>query len=466
MLTQSKSARKRLALLLSGTLALCALARGSAACAQPIRTTDETQYLLFSLQADVFAADPGAVFGLIDAEVSELVARIGGTGDGKFRRLGFFLVLAPWLLDKLAPEKVPVVVRAAFQVARKRQVAVYFAIESHYFWDTRPDLWNFFDPSGPGYDPENKNNVEWTDWQGSPYPARFLDWGTPQQLPPHMCYACPKIRSEVARLVAELIGPPLQAGLDELAGSGDQDLFAGVTVTSEPSVDNYSVIDFVDPPLGRFMAERQAPKQRLGYNALTRSGYTQANPPSDVGAAFGEVNREFAAHWARQLVWAGLPASKLYTHVAGGAAVKGWPGLDFTNAPLSAAFTDSSRPGWTTYPVGPLANNLEPIYDELARQGSPHWGGTEASPGIAGSGVSPYEYLRWHFDHGAVLVVMNTGATSGDLSQALRNAVWGDEAVAAYRRFFSEVGEVPHRPLVHPPAGRGDARRINPRPAP
>ena len=429
----------------------------------PIRTTDETQYLLFGVSGDLFCADAGAVFGLLDAQVSDFVDRIGQAGDGRFRRLGFFLVLAPWILDRRCPDSLPIVIREAFHVARQHRVAVYFAIESHYFWDSRPDLWNFFDPSGPGYDPQNTNNVEWTDWSGTGYPARFLDWGTPQKLAPHMCYSCPKIRSEVARLVAQQLGPPIKAGLDELAASGLSDLFAGVTVTSEPSVDNYEVVDGLDPALGQFMDQLHAPKVRLGYNALTQAGYSAAHPPQDILAALGEINRQFAALWAEQLVRAGLPSSKLYTHVAGAAGVPGWPGLDFTNAPLGAAFNDFSRPGWTTYPVGPLAQDFSPIYEELEKHGYPHWGGTEASP-LGASGVSPYEYLRRHFDYGATVVVMNTGASSADLSGQLQDAVWGPDAIAAYRRFFSEVGEAPGRPPIHRAPGRGKAHRLDPRP--
>lgn len=426
---------------------------------QPIQTTDETQYLLFGIHTDVFDADSDAVSGLLDADVSSMVSRIKATGDGRFRKLGFYLVLEPWLMERAYHEKLPLVIREAFQVARREDVAVYFAIESHYFWQTRPDLWNFFDRAGPGYDPENKNNVEWSDWKGTAFPYRFLNWGTPEKLAPHMCYACPRIRSEVGRLVAQFLAPPIVAGIGELRAAGKGLLFAGITVTSEPSIDNYSIIDSLDPALGQYMDQLGAPKVRLGYNALTRSGYTEANPPPDLVTALGEINRQFAAHWAQQLVAAGVPPSKLYTHLAAPAGMP--PPLDFTNAPLSAAFNDFSRPGFTTYPIGLLGHGFEPIYDELSRHGSHHWGGTEASPSVGGSAIPTYEYLRWHFDHGATVVVMNTGASSADLSEKLQGAVWGPEAIAAYRRFLSEAAS--DRPLIERPRKPGSPRRIAPR---
>jgi len=196
------------------------------------------------------------------------------------------------------------------------------------------------------------------------------------------------------------------------------------------------------------MDSLHAPKLRIGYNSLTRAGYAASNPPQDFPSALGEINRRFASDWAKALVSDGIPSSKLYTHVAGGGGVPGWPAYDYFNAPLSAAFADFARPGWTTYPVGPLANDFEPIYDELARHGNPPWGATESSP-LFGAEIEPYEYLRRHFDHGAVLVFMNTAASDPELSHALERGVWGPAAIAAYRRFFSEASC--RTPLLLPP---------------
>lgn len=419
-----------------------------------IRTSSETQYLVFQVPMDgIFDVADKDVFGIIDGAVADLVLRVGTTGDGCHRRLGFMVLLPAWIADRLFPERVPIVLREAFRVAARRGVAVHVAIESHYFWGSRPDLWNYFDPSSPGYSPDNRENVEWSDWSGTPYSARFLDWGTPQVLSPHMCYACPKIRSEVARIVREIIGAPLKTGIDGLAAAGLDDLFSGVTVTSEPSVDNYGVVDVADPALARFMDSLQAPKVRLGYNALTRIGYGASNDPRDFPSALGEINRQFASDWAKALVLGGILPTKLYTHVAGAAGVPGWPAYEYINAPLSAAFADFARPGWTTYPIGPLASGFEPIYEELDRHGNPPWGGTESSPSLGfGTEIEPYEYLRWHFDHGAVLVLMNTGASDPVLSAALDRAVWGPAAIAAYRRFLTEATCA--APVVPPPARR------------
>ncbi|HEX9476837.1 MAG TPA: hypothetical protein VGA41_09270 [Candidatus Dormibacteraeota bacterium] len=70
------------------------------------------------------------------------------------------------------------------------------------------------------------------------------------------------------------------------------------------------------------------------------------------------------------------------------------PALDFTNAPLWVAFNELSR-------------------------------------------LPAYEYLRRHFDFGATVVVLNTGATSAGLTDALTQAVFGRDALDAYARFLA-----------------------------
>ncbi len=367
--------------------------RTSAAAGAPIHGSDEVQYLSFGVRVNGLfeltgpgSGDPQRIYSLIDASVSELVARIGANGDGRSRQLGFMLVLAPWMVEALWPGKMVTVVEQAFRIAAERNVAVHLSLETHYFWDARPDLWNFYDAQAPGYDPGNQANVEWAGWSGPPCPYRYVDWGTPQRLVPHMCYTSARVRSEIARLAA-LVGGAVERELETLRASGKGGLFSGITVSSEPSLDDYTHIDRIDPAMGQLMDQDGAPKVRLGYCALTNAGYS--------------------------------------------------PALDFTNAPLWVAFNEISRPGFTTYPWEQLRNGFDPIYQELAAHGSPHWGGTESAP-FDGSGPVPaYEYLRRHFDFGATVVVLNTGATSVGLTDALTQAVFGPDALDAYARFLA-----------------------------
>src|SRR5664279_4611592 len=77
------------------------------------------------------------------------------------------------------------------------------------------------------------------------------------------------------------------------------------------------------------------------------------------------------------------------------------------------------RPGWTTYPVGLLAAGFGALYGELQKRGNPPWGGVEANAGMAGGAVDWETYLGWHYNHGATLVAINTGATGQELPDLL-----------------------------------------------
>ena len=41
---------------------------------------------------------------------------------------------------------------------------VLITLDGQNWWQQRPDLWNWWDPALPGYNPSNAFNVEWTGW--------------------------------------------------------------------------------------------------------------------------------------------------------------------------------------------------------------------------------------------------------------------------------------------------------------
>ena len=407
-----------------------------------LRKTEETQYLILPVR------QAGSLYGgqtiSFEKAIERVVEKLGKTEDAKKRNWGFHLIIPAWRFDPKHSENkradIARAVRDAFDVAIRYNVAVHFTVETHE-WGNRPDLWNYSDKNKPGYDPNNKANVEWIDFDGTPHPHRYRDWGTAERMPPVICYNSPAVLKEVSRLVNEVVAPPLIKGLEKLKKQGKGHLLSGVTVGAEPSLPNYENIDRINPRISKLMDQDKSPKARLGYNALTNKGYSKDNPPEDFGRALAQVNREYVSYWSRQLFNAGIPSGKMYTHIAAGAGVIGSPMVEFTNAPIEIAFNDYSRPGWTTYPVGPLRNDFEALYAELERHGNPHWASTEASPTMGPPGgknaVTMKDYLARHFDYGATVVVFNTGATSKELSESLTQGVWGEPAVNAYRAFLN-----------------------------
>ncbi|WP_158231022.1 hypothetical protein [Rhodopirellula bahusiensis] len=406
------------------------------------RQADETHYIILPVP------EAGHLHGgnveAFEKGILRTKQQLGQVADPTKHNWGFHLMLPAWRFDpehlfnpNASKQIMSRSIEGAIDVALRHDVAVYITIEN-LEWENRPDLWNFSDESRPGYDPDNTQNVEWMDWDGAPHPHRYRDWGRPEQMPPVICYNSPTVRREVSRLAQNVIGPAITAGIKKLADANKQHLFAGVTVGAEPALPNYSVIDKVNPRIAEKMQRDGVPRRRLGYNALTNLGYSKVNPPADFAEALAKVNQDYISLWANHLAKAGVPSSRMYSHVAAGAGVIGSPGVEFTNAPISIAFAESCRPGWTSYPVGPLQNDFGLLYEALAEHGNPPWASTEATPsGFGPEGVPMREYLQRHFDFGASVVVFNTGATEPDFAGRLHHAVWGEDAILAYRQFIS-----------------------------
>ena len=396
-------------------------------------TQDGTQYLVFGIPADVY--DPGKdVHGNLDQLVTPLINRVDTTGDSK-HRLGYMIVLPVWFSDsRMGGDQAHIekIIKEAFAVAKSRDVAVYFTLYSFTRWPGQ--MWNWYNPAQPGYNPENKKNVEWTDWSGTPTKNRYSLQEGETRMAPVMCYNSPKVLSEVSYIVSKVLGPALLRGVRDLKSAGKEDLFGGITLSEELSLDDYSGIDKLNPTLGAMMTKDGALKARLGYCALTNLGYSEDKPPADYPAALAKINQEYSAYWGKQLTQAGVPKSKLYTHVAPATDAAY---LQYTNAPIETAFNDYSNPGWTTYAAGPIANNFNVLYKALAEHGNPHWGATETSPtSMNGKPLNPERFLAWHFNHGATLIVMNAADTSAG-GQAIGKDMWSTASIAAYKKFLA-----------------------------
>lgn len=356
-------------------------------------------------------------------QAPDLIKAIGAQGDGRTRLLGFGFPCAAFAQEKQVPDNI----HRAFAIARRYNLAVMLHFDFHIEWSNRPDLWNWFDPHKPGYNPGNRRNVEWFGWDGPPARARYLNWGEVQRMPPPICFTSKAVRAEWTRLIRDVIAPPLKEELAALEREGKGRLFAGILVGSEPAFDNYS---HTDPETAKRVAEDGAPTGQLGYRALLDRGYSKDHPPAEIHAALGKVIQETVAFWCKEFVQAGFPARKLYPHIPAGAS------METTSTPVAAAFNAWSRPGWSTYPVGPLQRNFRLLYAALKKHDSPPWGGVEANVGFPGTLVDWDSYLGWHYNHGADLVAINTGATGTELPAQLERSAFSPEALAAYRRFL------------------------------
>src|SRR5262249_36551880 len=171
--------------------------------------------------------------------IDGVARRLGTTGDGKTRQLGVGDGIPVWVSDQ---SKITERIKMRFDMAKQTNTSVHFNVDDHIGWDQRPDLWNWYDPEKKGYNQDNRKNVEWYDWEGTPNKRRYITPdGAPSQTP-HMCYNSPAIQKEIARIISQVVGPALRKEIDKLNQENKEYLFAGITVGAEAGFDDYSVV--------------------------------------------------------------------------------------------------------------------------------------------------------------------------------------------------------------------------------
>jgi hypothetical protein len=312
-------------------------------------------------------------------------------------------------------------------------VAVGFHIDDSMFWARRKDLLS--DP----------NNIEASDWDGTPCTGRRLDWQTgpgakPDAAPPQMCFNSKAILREVQQR-STLLGKAIQAGVDRLQQQNRPELFAGVIAGSETMLGQ-------DFKTGRY----------LGFRALLNRGFSREHPPVDIDLERGKVVQEFIDRWTDGLAAAGVSPEKIYSHVtfvSRRVFDAGDPDSRITYsqhnhfAPPSVAFGPHHRPGFSTYPQ---PGNFDQIYQELAGHKQVGWASCEGTnlqlgTGPGQSGMNMETYLSKMFNHGATLVNIFSWGIGGEAhrNMSFRVVTEGEPSLQAYRKFLK--GE----PLIEAP---------------
>jgi hypothetical protein len=390
-------------------------------------TGSETRYLAF--QVFEGGPDPAIPFDRVlvytprekvAAVVRDFVSTIGVTGGARTK---LALMLGPIAFDHTDAE-VRQIIEDGFAIAAAEGIAVGFHLDDSMFWSRRTDL--ITDP----------DNVEWTDFSGSRSSGLLLNWASP---PARMVFNAPRIRAEVTRRARDVIGAAIASHVARLRAAGKEWQFAGVIAGWETH-----------------MGQDAVTKSRVGFHALSNRGFGPGRPPADVNAEIASIVGEFIGLWTSGLAQAGIDRTRIYTHVAFVsrayfATLSAPPGLTYEGlldfAPSSqrpsVAFDSNARPGFSTYP---LVGVFEQIQEERDRRGGPTWASAEGTNVVPGSGVgssrmSMETYLARHFNHGAALVTIFSWGIGGPAvknTDPFRIVTEGPDALSAYRKFLAQ----------------------------
>ena len=253
---------------------------------QPADVPQPTQYILFN-RAPGQGMYQGRPETLGRRQFDEVLAEFPNR-PGAPIQTGLSFVFSPF---RTPPETTVKALRIFLEAAEQTETPIVVQIDLEHWWQARPDLWNWWDPEQPGYDPANRENVEWTGW--SPDAAikiAWRNWGRQIRVLPPPNFASPRYlaacREELRRLV------PVVLAWHEKLPEEKKHLFVGIKLGHETSIG----VNAFHLPDGNALLEKPAdedPKVKLdhtdlpsrgmaltGYAALKTSGIRTSGEPT------------------------------------------------------------------------------------------------------------------------------------------------------------------------------------------
>ena len=259
------------------------------------------------------------------------------------------------------------------------EIPVLVQLDAVTFMDARPDLWNWWDPAGEGYDPANKNNVEWTSWSDDDaVKLGWLNWGQQIRLNPMPNLMSPEYRQAVDEQMGEFI--EIVMDWYENLPADKKWLFAGIKSTGEmaigvnnwyyPGGNSYLDQDPAnDPQTGINMYDFPSRGvQTIGYAALKTGGIKSSG--LITGDDIAQLARKHSEIVSKLCADHGVPRELVFAH-AGGA------GKD-----LEACLNEYACPSWSFYGAAATQpKNFNEALSLLESSDAPYFGIAEWSVG-------------------------------------------------------------------------------------
>ncbi len=262
-------------------------------------------------------------------------------------------------------------------LAAETDTPVFIQLDGDNWWGARPDLWNWWDPARPGYDPANRVNVEWTGWDpAQAVKIAWRNWGRQIRVLPPPNLASPRYR-QACQEKLRLLVPQVLTWWRQLPDNR-KDLFVGLKVGHESSIGvnawhypggndllNRPAAD--DPQTGLKAEEPPARGvSQIGYAAVKTAGLRSSGSITEDDLA--EVVRRHLDDLSRQAAALGVPRERLFTHGAG------WKDGEKLYRAATNAY---ACPGWSFYrhaadPAGDPA-----VQECLRHSDAPFWAAVE-----------------------------------------------------------------------------------------
>jgi len=287
---------------------------------------------------------------------------------------GVSFIFSPF---RTAPQTTLAALRVFLAAAEQTNTPVLVQIDTEHWWDARPDLWNWWDPTKPGYNPDNRGNVEWTDW--SPDTAvkiAWRNWGRQIRVLPPPNLASPAYtaacREEIRRLI------PVVLAWHHQLPAARKHLLIGIKLGHETSI---GVNAYHYPNGNELLAEPAAADPvrhltntevlargmaQLGHAALKSSGIRTSGTPTE--GELRDVARGYLAMLCREAAQAGVPRERLFAHGAR------WKASELI---LDVPVNPHACPAWKFHQATARPRRDAGVQRNLATSDAPYWAATE-----------------------------------------------------------------------------------------
>jgi len=262
-------------------------------------------------------------------------------------------------------------------LAQRHQIPIVVQLDGEQWWSGRPDLWNWWDPNQPGYDPQNRYNVEWSGW-GPEHAIKIAwrNWGRQIRVLPPPNFMSPPYRQACHDEMHVLVPQVLDwwKGLP----SDQKHLLIGIKLGWESAIG----VNSFHYPNGNALLDRpesEDPQSGLntdltpsrgvttiGYAAVTTAGLATQGELTEAHQV--EIVRGHLEDLCALAAKLGVPREKLFTHVAG------WKDEELL---YDAAFNEHSCPGWSFYKHASDPTQDKGVQRVLDRSAAPHWAAVE-----------------------------------------------------------------------------------------
>jgi hypothetical protein len=267
--------------------------------------------------------------------------------------------------------------RRVLELARETDTPVLIQLDGENWWDARPDLWNWWDPALPGYDPANRENVEWSGWTPDhALKIAWRNWGRQLRVRPPPNLMSPRYRAACHEKMAVLI--PVVLDWWRALPPEKRDLLVGIKLGWESSIgvnawyypDGNDLLDkpAKDDPATGLNAELVPARgvAPIGYAAVKTAGLRSSGEITEADLA--EIVRRHLEDLCRAAARLGVPRDRLFTHVGG------WKEGEML---FDTAVNEFSSPGWSFYKHAADPRKDAGLQRALKHSDAPWWAATE-----------------------------------------------------------------------------------------